>query len=45
MIGSTGKITGLMGKEHGFIFVHVDVKVSVEHLNKMENSRYVCMYI
>ena len=37
MIGSIGKMTGLMGKEHGFIFVHVDVKVSVEHLNKMEN--------
>ena len=39
------KLTGLMGKECGFIFVHVDVKVSVEHLNKMDNSIYVCMYI
>lgn len=45
MIGSIGKMTGLMGKECGFIFVHVDVKVSVEHLNKMGNSIYVCMYI
>ena len=45
MIGSIGKMTGLMGKEHGVVFVHVDDQVSVEHLNKMDNSIYLCMYI
>ena len=31
---SIGKMTDLMGKEHEFISVHVDVKVSVGHSNR-----------